>query len=96
MPIIYLIQTSIPSLVPLYRQQKVKKINYNKLYSLLFKTELHKEFTYCITDVAQDNPRSIKAHLKTGFEIIHTIGYGGDSWDIVLWDWNKKSYPSKT
>ena len=59
-----------------------------KMYGF-FKTELQKEFTYCITDVAQDNPRSIKAHLKRGFEIIHTIGYGGASWDIVLWDWNK-------
>ena len=59
-----------------------------KMYGF-FKTELQKEFTYCITDVAQDNPRSIKAHLKTGFEVIHTIGYGGASWDIVLWDWNK-------
>ncbi len=50
---------------------------------------LSKEFKYLITDVAQENPRSIKAHLKTGFNIIHTIEYGGIGWDIVLWDWRK-------
>lgn len=59
-----------------------------KMYGY-FKLALHKKYTYCITDVAQDNPRSIKAHLKTGFEIIHSIGYGGAPWNIVLWDWNK-------
>jgi hypothetical protein len=50
---------------------------------------LSKEYQYLITDVAQENPRSIKAHLKTGFNIIHTIEYGGIGWDIVLWDWRK-------
>ena len=48
---------------------------------------LKNEYTYLVTDVAQENPRSIKAHLKTGFEIIHSIQYGGIGWDIVLWDW---------
>ena len=51
---------------------------------------LSKEYEYLITDVAQDNPRSLKAHIKTGFQIMHTIGYGGIPWDILLWDWNKK------
>ena len=50
---------------------------------------LSKEYQYLITDVAQENPRSIKEHLKTGFNIIHTIEYGGIGWDIVLWDWRK-------
>ena len=50
---------------------------------------LSKKYRYLITDVAQENPRSIKAHLKTGFQIIHTIEYGGIGWDIVLWDWRK-------
>ena len=50
---------------------------------------LNKEYQYLITDVAQENPRSIKAHLKTGFEIIDTLKYDGIGWDIVLWDWSK-------
>jgi len=52
-----------------------------------FKISLSDTFDYCITDVAQDNPRSLKAHLKTGFHLIDTLHYGGLGWDIVLWDW---------
>ncbi len=54
-----------------------------------FKNELKKDFDYCITDVAEDNPRSLKAHQKTGFQIVDTLHYGGVRWDIVLWDWTK-------
>ena len=59
-----------------------------KMYNY-YQQSLSKSYQYLITDVAQENPRSIKAHLKTGFEIIHTIQYGGIGWDIVLWDWRK-------
>ena len=54
-----------------------------------FKDSLQQEFKYLITDVATENERSLKAHIKTGFQVIHTIDYGGLKWDIVLWDWNK-------
>jgi ribosomal protein S18 acetylase RimI-like enzyme len=54
-----------------------------------FKSSLSQEFEYCVTDVAKDNPRSLKAHLKTGFRVIDTLTYGGLGWDIVLWDWNQ-------
>ena len=47
------------------------------------------QFEYLITDVAQANTRSLKAHLKTGFQVIDTLTYGGIGWDIVLWDWRK-------
>ncbi|GAC1528899.1 MAG: hypothetical protein NVS3B15_06970 [Sediminibacterium sp.] len=57
-----------------------------KMYQY-FKDRLSGEFEYCITDVAQDNPRSLKAHLKTGFQVIDTLTYGGIGWDLVLWDW---------
>lgn len=45
------------------------------------------EYEYLITDVAQANTRSLKAHKKSGFEVIDTLVYGGIGWDIVLWDW---------
>jgi len=45
-------------------------------------------FPYCITDVDRNNPRSLKTHLRAGFQRLHTISYGGASWDIVLWDWH--------
>jgi L-amino acid N-acyltransferase YncA len=40
--------------------------------------------------VAKDNPRSLKAHQKKGFQVIDSLSYGGIGWDIVLWDWNVK------
>jgi Acetyltransferase (GNAT) family len=45
------------------------------------------QFEYLVTDVAQANIRSLKAHLKAGFEVIDTLVYGGIGWDLVLWDW---------
>ena len=53
-----------------------------------FKTSLSGKFEYCLTDIANNNPRSLKAHLKTGFQVVDTLHYGGIDWDIVLWDWN--------
>ena len=41
----------------------------------------------CITDVDQNNPRSLRAHLKSGFEVVGTLDYGGSAWDLVLWNW---------
>jgi ribosomal protein S18 acetylase RimI-like enzyme len=49
------------------------------------------KYTFCVTDVAQANARSLKAHQKRGFQVIDTLDYGGIGWDIVLWDWNKKA-----
>jgi len=45
------------------------------------------EYDYLVTDVARDNPRSLKAHKTTGFQVVDVLTYGGVSWDIVLWDW---------
>jgi ribosomal protein S18 acetylase RimI-like enzyme len=52
-----------------------------------YRESLQEEFEYCITDIAQDNPRSLKAHIKSGFRDINSLDYGGLKWDIVLWDW---------
>ena len=52
-----------------------------------FREELQDQFDYCITDVAQANPRSLKAHQRVGYKVIETLNYGGIGWDIVLWDW---------
>jgi len=52
-----------------------------------FRDGLIDQFDYCITDVARDNPRSLKAHQKRGFKVINSLTYGGIAWDIVLWDW---------
>ena len=56
-----------------------------------FRETLSKQYDCCITDVAKSNPRSLKAHLKTGFVVINSLDYGGIGWDIVLWDWTTKA-----
>ena len=61
-----------------------------KLYGS-FRDHYANRYTYCVTDVAQANHRSLKAHQKRGFQVIDTLDYGGIGWNIVLWDWNKKA-----
>jgi ribosomal protein S18 acetylase RimI-like enzyme len=58
-----------------------------KMYDL-FKDELAHTYPYCMTDVDEMNPRSLKAHLSSGFEVISTLEYGGSKWYIVIRDWN--------
>jgi ribosomal protein S18 acetylase RimI-like enzyme len=58
-----------------------------------FRISLAGEFDFCVTDVAETNPRSLKAHIKTGFQVVATLSYGGMGWSIVLWDW-KNTLPS--
>jgi hypothetical protein len=48
------------------------------------------EYEYLITDVAQANKRSLKAHKKSGFQVIDELSFEGVGWDIVLWNWNAK------
>jgi hypothetical protein len=55
-----------------------------------FRSSLAGEFDFCVTDVAETNPRSLKAHIKTGFQVVATLSYGGLGWSIVLWDWKER------
>ncbi len=66
-----------------YRGQGLAK----QLYTF-FKSSYSDNYSYCITDIDLKNPRSLQAHIKTGFKIIDTSTYGGSQWHIVLWDWN--------
>lgn len=52
-----------------------------------FRESLHAKYEYCVTDIAQANPRSLQAHFKTGFQVIHSIQFEGLKWNVVLWDW---------
>jgi hypothetical protein len=44
-------------------------------------------FDFVITEISTGNTRSMRAHEKTGFKIIHTYKDALDEWDVVLWDW---------
>lgn len=46
-------------------------------------------YSHLVTDVASDNPRSLRAHERVGFTVLKTVPYGGVDWHIVLWDWRK-------
>lgn len=64
-----------------------------KMYDA-FRRMYEDKFDYCITDVAESNPRSLKAHLKSGFRVIDVLNYGGTTWNVILWDWKNKIYNS--
>ena len=59
-----------------------------KMYDF-FRKEYSKQFDFLITDVDEKNPGSLRAHITRGFVILDTLLYGGSSWHIVLWDWQK-------
>ena len=48
------------------------------------------QFSHCITEIAKDNPRSLQAHIRVGFKIVHTSLFNGTEFYIVAWDWNKE------
>ncbi len=54
-------------------------------------TSMKAHFKYCITEISQSNQRSLAAHLKLGFTIIHEhIGEDGINWYTVLLDLTKQ------
>lgn len=55
-----------------------------------FRQSLSGEYDCCITDVAENNSRSLRVHLNTGFQVIDSFHYGGTNWNIVLWDWKSE------
>jgi GNAT superfamily N-acetyltransferase len=59
-----------------------------RLY-LMMKRLLHADYDLCVTEIAVNNTRSMKAHQKTGFETIYTYNDTNLAWNIVIWDWNK-------
>jgi hypothetical protein len=54
-----------------------------------YRQTLADRFDYLITDIARDNPGSLNAHLKAGFQVISTLSFAGVEWDLVLWDWTR-------
>ena len=60
----------------------------DRLYAF-FRASLEERYPCGVTDIARANRRSLKAHQKVGFEVIHAIEYEGLTWDVVLWDWSE-------
>ncbi len=49
-----------------------------------FAESMYPGYQYVVTDVDVDNTRSLRAHERSGFEVIGTLEYGGKKWNIVL------------
>jgi L-amino acid N-acyltransferase YncA len=47
---------------------------------------------FAITSVALSNYRSLAAHQRVGFKILHTFQDSLHPWAIVCWDWNNRFF----
>ena len=60
-------------------------------FDLLFqgmKSYLSDRYNYVVTEIAQRNTRSLRAHSRVGFQTIDTYtSPEGEDWAVVLWDW---------
>jgi GNAT superfamily N-acetyltransferase len=52
-----------------------------------FRRRMSPRFEAVATDVARDNPRSLRVHQRCGFVAFDTLVYGGVGWDLVIQDW---------
>ncbi len=43
-------------------------------------------YELCVTEIAQRNQVSIRAHERMGFEAISSYSDGGETWIVVAWD----------
>ncbi len=56
-----------------------------------YKQQFSSKYQFAITEIAKNNPRSLKAHQRIGFKEIKTfVSPGNIDWVIVLWDWNNE------
>lgn len=55
-----------------------------------FKQQYSGQYAYCCTDVALENQRSLRAHLRCGFQEVGILAYAGQQWSIVCWPWQQK------
>ncbi|GJM36062.1 MAG: hypothetical protein DHS20C18_50630 [Saprospiraceae bacterium] len=48
------------------------------------------EYDFMVTQISEHNPRSIAAHRRVGFKLLHAyVDPGVDDWEIVIWDWRE-------
>ncbi len=66
-----------------HRGRGLVELLYNKHRELY-----QQRFDFIITEVALRNQRSLRAHERAGFQILHTYRDVTDEWAVVLWDWS--------
>jgi L-amino acid N-acyltransferase YncA len=62
---------------------------FDKLYAA-YREEYASTRDFAITSIALSNYRSMAAHQRVGFQVIHTFEDSIQPWSIVYWDWNSK------
>ena len=68
-----------------YRGKSIFKRCYQE-----YKNYYQTKYDFAITEIASTNLRSLSAHKKIGFDVIHTYESPDKTvWIIVLWDWKK-------
>lgn len=54
-----------------------------------YKKYLSSQYDFAVTEIDKENLRSIKAHKRIGFELLHNYNSPlGRSWDIIIWNWS--------
>ncbi|MEO5681786.1 MAG: GNAT family N-acetyltransferase [Chitinophagaceae bacterium] len=69
-----------------YRGRGVFDMLYHK-----HRESLAEKYDFVITEIATRNTRSMRAHERVGFKILHIHRDELDEWAVVLWDWNEKT-----
>jgi ribosomal protein S18 acetylase RimI-like enzyme len=72
-----------------YRGQGI----FDRMYAA-YREVFSKRFDLAITEIAVSNIRSVKAHQRVGFQVIHKFSDATDHWAIVALDW--KDYESRS
>jgi ribosomal protein S18 acetylase RimI-like enzyme len=49
--------------------------------------EFSGRYDLLITEISVNNPRSLKAHSKAGFQVIDRHHESNEDWELVVWDW---------
>jgi L-amino acid N-acyltransferase YncA len=62
---------------------------FDKLYTK-YREQYASTHDFAITSVALSNYRSLAAHQRVGFKILHTFQDSLHPWAIVCWDWNNR------
>jgi predicted GNAT family N-acyltransferase len=52
-----------------------------------YKKAFSQQFDFAITEIAKNNIRSLAAHHRVGFTVIHEFKDDTQDWAIVVWDW---------
>ena len=65
-----------------YRGRGIFELLYQKHKELM-----QPQYDFVVTEIAARNTRSIRAHEKVGFQLLHRFADEREEWNVVLWDW---------